>query len=158
MVSFPLRYCGVGKRSMKTYVAKESELKRRWYVIDAEGQVLGRMATRIVNILRGKNKPSYTPNVDTGDFVVVVNAEKIVVTGQKAQKKIYQTFSGYPGGRKEIKYADMLAKHPDRVVRLAVQRMIPKSRLGRQIIKKLKIYAGPNHPHKAQQPESLSMA
>jgi large subunit ribosomal protein L13 len=143
---------------MKTYVAKENELKRRWYVIDAEGEVLGRMATRIATILCGKNKPSYTPNVDTGDFVVVVNAEKVVVTGQKAQKKIYQTFSGYPSGRKEIKYADMLAKHPDRVVRLAVQGMIPKSRLGRQIIKKLKIYAGPDHPHKAQQPESLSMA
>jgi len=142
---------------MDTYVTKEVEVKRRWYVVDAENLVLGRMATRIADILRGKHKPCYTPNVDTGDFVVVINAEKVTVTGKKAQQKVYQRYSGYPGGLKEIKYADMQQKHPDRIIRLAVQRMIPKNRLGRKMIKKLKVYKGPEHPHEAQKPEALSI-
>ncbi len=142
---------------MKTYAAKEVEIKRRWYLVDAENKVLGRMATRIADILRGKHKPSYTPNVDTGDFVIVINAEKVAVTGKKAQQKVYQRYSGYPGGLREIKYADMQRKHPDRIIRLAVQRMIPRNRLGRKMIRKLKIYAGPDHPHQAQKPESLSI-
>jgi large subunit ribosomal protein L13 len=142
---------------MKTYAAKEIEVKRRWYVVDAENQILGRMATRIANILRGKNKPCYTPNVDTGDFVVVINAEKVAVTGKKAQQKVYQRYSGYPSGLKEIKYADMKERHPERIIRLAVQRMIPKNRLGRKVIRKLKIYKGPDHPHEAQGPEVLTI-
>ena len=142
---------------MKTYAAKEVEVKRRWYLVDAENQILGRMATRIANVLRGKHKPTYTPNVDTGDFVVVINAEKVAVTGKKAQQKVYQRYSGYPSGLKKIKYADMQRRHPDRIIRLAVQRMIPKNRLGRKVIKKLKIYSGPDHPHEAQKPAVLSI-
>ena len=142
---------------MKTYVPKQNEIQRQWYIVDAEGQVLGRMATRIADVLRGKHKPSFTPNMDTGDFIVVVNAEKVVVTGKKAVQKTYQTYSGYPGGLTEKSYATVMAKHPDRIIRLAVRRMIPKNKLGRQIIKKLKIYAGPDHPHEAQQPQTLSI-
>jgi len=142
---------------MKTYVAKENEIKRQWYLVDAEGQVLGRMASRIADVLRGKRKPYYTPNVDSGDFVVVINAEKVVVTGKKAQQKVYQRYSGYPGGLKEIKYADMLKKHPDRIIRLAVKRMIPKNKLGDRVLRKLKVYRGPDHPHEAQRPEVLPM-
>lgn len=141
---------------MKTYVAKEKEIERQWYLVDADGQVLGRMATRIADVLRGKHKPCYTPNVDAGDFVIVINAEKVVVTGKKAQQKVYQRYSGYPGGLKKIKYADMLERHPDRIIRLAVQRMIPKNKLGRRVLKKLRVFSGPEHPHTAQQPEVLS--
>ncbi len=143
---------------MRTYAAKESEIERRWYLVDAEGQVLGRLATRIADVLRGKHKPTYTPNVDTGDFVVVINAEKVVVTGKKEQQKVYQRYSGYPGGLKEIKYTDMRNQHPERIVELAVKRMIPKNKLGRKVVKKLKVYRGPNHPHEAQQPEALSLS
>jgi len=142
---------------MKTYAAKEIEIKRQWHLVDAEGKVLGRMASRIADVLRGKHKPCYTPNVDTGDFVVVINAGKVVVTGKKAQQKVYQRYSGYPGGLKEIKYADMLERHPERIIRLAVRRMIPNNKLGRRVLKKLKVYRGPEHPHEAQQPEVLSM-
>ncbi len=142
---------------MKTYAAKESEVERRWYLVDAKGQILGRMATRIADVLRGKHKPQYTPHVDTGDFVIVVNAEKVVVTGKKAEQKVYQRFSGYPSGLKRIKYADVLNRHPDRIIRLAVQRMIPKTKLGYKVLRKLKIYSGSDHPHKAQQPEVLSV-
>ena len=142
---------------MKTYVAKESEIQRRWFLVDAEGQVLGRLATRVADVLRGKNKPTYTPNVDTGDFVVVINAEKVVVTGKKEQQKVYQRYSGYPGGLKEIKYTVMRERHPERIIELAVKRMIPKNKLGRQVIKKLKVYRGPDHPHEAQQPEAISL-
>ena len=142
---------------MKTYAAKESEVERRWYLVDAEGQILGRMATRIADVLRGKHKPQYTPHVDTGDFVIVVNAKKVVVTGKKAEQKVYQRFSGYPSGLKRIKYADVLNRHPDRIIRLAVQRMIPKTKLGYKVLRKLKIYSGSDHPHKAQQPEVLSV-
>jgi large subunit ribosomal protein L13 len=143
---------------MKTYAAKENEIKRRWYLVDAEGQVLGRMATRIADVLRGKHKPRYTPNMDAGDFIIVVNAEKVTVTGKKAQQKVYQSYSGYPGGLKERKYADMLERHPERIIRLAVRRMIPKNKLGRRVLKKLKVYRGPEHPHEAQKPEVLSMS
>jgi large subunit ribosomal protein L13 len=143
---------------MKTYSAKQQEVERQWYVVDAQGRILGRMATRIADILRGKHKPCYTPNVDTGDFVVVVNAEKVMLTGKKPQQKIYQRYSGYPGGLKKIKFADMQKKFPERIVRLAVQRMVPNNRLGRKMMQKLKIYSGPNHPHEAQKPEALSLA
>ena len=142
---------------MKTYAAKEIEIKRQWHLVDAEGKVLGRMASRIADVLRGKHKPCYTPNVDTGDFVVVINAGKVVVTSKKAQQKVYQRYSGYPGGLKEIKYADMLERHPERIIRLAVRRMIPSNKLGRRVLKKLKVYRGPEHPHEAQQPQVLSM-
>jgi large subunit ribosomal protein L13 len=142
---------------MKTYVAKESEIQRRWFLFDAEGQVLGRLATRIADVLRGKNKPTYTPNVDTGDFVVVINAEKVVVTGNKEQQKVYQRYSGYPSGLKEIKYTVMRERHPERIIELAVRRMIPKNKLGRKVIKKLKVYRGSDHPHEAQQPEAISL-
>ncbi len=142
---------------MKTYAAKESEIKRRWYLVDAQGQILGRMACRIADVLRGKHKPCYTPNVDAGDFIIVVNAEKVTVTGKKAQQKVYQSYSGYPGGLKETKYADMLERHPERIIRLAVRRMIPKNKLGRKVLKKLKVYRGSEHPHEAQKPEVLSI-
>jgi large subunit ribosomal protein L13 len=143
---------------MKTYSAKEAEIERQWYVVDATGRILGRMATRIADVLRGKHKPCYTPNADTGDFVVVVNAEKIILTGKKPQQKVYHRYSGYPSGLKEIKFEDMQKKHPERIVRLAVQRMVPNNRLGRKMMKKLKIYRGPDHPHEAQKPEVLSVA
>lgn len=142
---------------MKTYAAKESEIERRWYLVDAQGQILGRMACRIADVLRGKHKPCYTPNVDAGDFIIVVNAEKVTVTGKKAQQKVYQSYSGYPGGLKETKYADMLERHPERIIRLAVRRMIPKNKLGRKVLKKLKVYRGSEHPHEAQKPEVLSI-
>ena len=143
---------------MKTYSAKQHEIARQWYVVDAKDRILGRMATRIADVLRGKHKPCYTPNVDTGDFVVVVNAEKVTLTGKKPQQKIYQRYSGYPGGLKKIKFADMQKKFPERIVRLAVQRMVPNNRLGRKMMQKLKIYSGPNHPHEAQKPEVLLLA
>ncbi|ACL25854.1 MULTISPECIES: 50S ribosomal protein L13 [Chloroflexus] len=138
---------------MKTYHQKPSEVQRDWYVIDASGKVLGRLATQISTLLRGKHKPTFTPSIDGGDFVIVVNAEKIVLTGRKPEQKIYYRHSGYPGGLKEIPYKMMLAKHPERILRLAVKRMLPKNRMGRRLLSKLRIYAGPNHPHAAQQPK-----
>ncbi|MGB9738396.1 MAG: 50S ribosomal protein L13 [Chloroflexus aggregans] len=138
---------------MKTYHQKPSEVQRDWYVIDASGKVLGRLATQISTLLRGKHKPTFTPSIDGGDFVIVVNAEKIVLTGRKPEQKIYYRHSGYPGGLKEIPYKVMLAKHPERILRLAVKRMLPKNRMGRRLLSKLRIYAGPNHPHAAQQPK-----
>lgn len=138
---------------MKTYVAKASEIERKWYVIDAEDQVLGRIASEIATILRGKHKPEFTPFLDIGDFVIVVNADKVRVTGGKENKKIYRRHSGYPGGLKETTYAELQAKHPERIIKLAVKGMLPKNALGRQMIKKLKVYAGPEHNHQAQQPE-----
>ncbi|HOO76453.1 MAG TPA: 50S ribosomal protein L13 [bacterium] len=140
---------------MKTYSAKPEEMTRTWYLVDAEGQVLGRLATRIADILRGKNKPIFTPHVDTGDFVVVVNAEKVVVTGRKSQQMEYQRYSGYPGGLKSVPYKTMLKNHPERIIEHAVKGMVPHNRLGRQVLKKLKVYAGPAHPHEAQHPEPL---
>ncbi len=134
------------------------DIDKKWYVVDAEGQTLGRMATRIADILRGKHKPIYTPHMDTGDFVVVINAEKVVVTGKKAEQKEYQRYSGYPGGLKKISFQRMLNTHPERIIEHAVRGMIPHNRLGRAVIKKLKVYAGPAHPHESQQPELLKIS
>ena len=141
----------------KTWNAKKGEVERRWYVVDADGQNLGRLATRIADTLRGKQKPQYTPHVDTGDFVVVVNAEKVVVTGQKLDQKRYYRHSGYPGGIKERSLNDMLERRPEEVIRLAVKGMLPRNRLARQQLGKLKIYAGPEHPHQAQAPAPLEV-
>ena len=143
---------------MKTWHAKTDEIERRWYVVDAEGQTLGRLATRIADTLRGKRKPEYTPHVDTGDFVVVVNAEKIAVTGKKREQKIYYRHSGYPGGLRERTFAEELERRPTEVLRKAVKGMLPRNRLARQQINKLKIYAGPEHPHVAQNPQDLPEA
>jgi large subunit ribosomal protein L13 len=140
---------------MKTWNAKNDEIERRWYVVDAEGQTLGRLATRIADTLRGKRKPEYTPHVDTGDFVVVVNAEKIAVTGKKREEKIYYRHSGYPGGLRERTLGEELERRPTEVLRKAVKGMLPRNRLARQQINKLKIYAGPEHPHVAQNPKDL---
>ena len=134
-------------------MARPLEVERKWYVIDAEGKTLGRLASEIARVLRGKNKPQYTPHVDVGDFVVVVNAQKVVVTGKKAEQKVYRRHSGYPGGMKETSYGRMLERRPEEIVRRAVYGMMPKSRLARQQMRKLKIYAGPEHPHAAQNPQ-----
>jgi large subunit ribosomal protein L13 len=142
---------------MKSYMARPLEVERKWYVVDAEGQTLGRLATEIARILRGKNKPQYTPHVDTGDFVVVVNAEKVVVTGKKAEQKVYRRHSGYPGGLKETSYEQMMERRPAEILRRAVRGMMPKNRLARQQLRKLKIYAGPEHPHAAQNPQKLEV-
>lgn len=137
----------------KTFVTKKEDVQREWYVVDAAGQTLGRLATRLAHRLRGKHKPTYSPSVDTGDYVIVVNAEKIHVTGKKMDQKIYYRHTGYPGGLKEITLRNLLQKHPARVIEHAVRGMLPKNRLGRQMFKKLKVYVGPDHPHEAQQPE-----
>ena len=143
--------------STKSFIAKPAEVERKWYVIDADGKNLGRMASQIAAILRGKNKPTYTPHVDCGDYVIVINAEKVAVTGKKRQEKIYKRHSGYPGGLKETNFEDMMAKHPTEAVRHAVKGMMPNGRLGRQMYKKLKVYAGPEHNHAAQKPEVLDI-
>lgn len=130
---------------------------RRWFVCDARGQVLGRMATRVATVLRGKHRPTFAPHVDAGDFVVVVNAAEVVLTGRKRQDKVYHRHTGYPGGVRSLSAEEMLAKHPTRVVRKAVEGMLPRNRLGRRLASKLKIYAGPEHPHEAQRPEPLSL-
>jgi large subunit ribosomal protein L13 len=140
---------------MKTWNAKPAEVQRRWYVVDAEGETLGRLATRVADTLRGKGKPEYTPHVDTGDFVVVVNAEKVAVTGKKLEQKLYYRHSGYPGGLRSRTLAVELERRPTEVLRKAVKGMLPRNRLGRAQIRKLKIYAGPEHPHEAQQPQPL---
>ena len=140
---------------MKTYVTNPGEVEREWYVVDATGQTLGRLASRVATVLRGKHKPIYSPSVDAGDHVIVINADKIHVTGRKLDQKIYYRYSGYPGGLKEITLRNLLDKRPTRVIRLAVRGMLPKNRLGRKMLKKLKIYAGPDHPHAAQQPKPL---
>ncbi len=142
---------------MKTYVATPNDRERNWLLIDAEGQTLGRLATRIADALRGKRKPTYTPHVDVGDFVVVVNAEKISVTGAKRQEKLYHRHSGYPGGLKTRTLGEMLERRPEEVIRLAVKGMLPRNRLARKQLTKLKIYAGPEHPHAAQQPQKLEI-
>ena len=143
--------------SAKTYTAKPGEIERRWHVVDAEGQTLGRLATRIADVLRGKDKPVYTPHVDTGDFVIVVNAEKIAVTGKKLTDKLYHRFTGYIGNLKTETLAQALAAHPERVIETAVKGMLPKNPLGRAMYSKLKVYKGPNHPHSAQQPQALDI-
>jgi large subunit ribosomal protein L13 len=138
-------------------MARPLEVERKWYVIDAEARTLGRLASEIARILRGKNKPQYTPHVDVGDFVVVVNADKIVVTGKKAEQKVYRRHSGYPGGMKETSYERMLERRPEEILRKAVYGMMPKTRLARQQFRKLKIYAGPEHPHAAQNPQQYEV-
>lgn len=139
----------------KTYVTKAEEIKREWVVVDAANQNLGRLATKVAALLRGKHKPTFTPNLDCGDFVVVVNAEKITVTGGKLLEKQYFDYSGYPDGLRITALKDQLARHPDRVITHAVRGMLPHNRLGRAMLKKLKVYAGPDHPHKAQQPKKV---
>ncbi len=142
---------------MKTYQAKKEEVEHQWYLVDAEGKVLGRLATELAKILRGKNKPIYTPHVDTGDFVIVVNAGKVALTGKKMKDKIYYHHTGYPGGIREMSAEKLLAKKPTEMIRIAVKGMLPKNSLGRQMIQKLKIYAGAKHPHEAQKPVSLQI-
>jgi len=142
---------------MKTYQAKKEELKYQWYLVNAEGKVLGRLASELAKILRGKHKPTFTPHLDTGDFVVVVNAEKVGLTGKKLKDKIYYRHTGYPGGIKEVSAEKLLAKKPTELIRRAVKGMLPKNSLGRQMFRKLKVYAGPNHPHKAQNPVPLEL-
>lgn len=139
---------------MKTFSAKEKDVVRKWHVIDLDGKTVGRAATEIAILLRGKHKPIYTPHVDCGDFVVCINAEKINFTGNKLDDKIYRRHSNYPSGLKEISAGNLLEKAPEQVIRFAVQGMVPKNSLGRKILKKLKVYAGPNHPHEAQQPQN----
>ena len=141
---------------MKTFLPQISEIERNWYVVDAEDQVLGRMATRIASFLMGKEKPIYTNFLDTGDFVVVVNIDKIKLSGKKWDDKFYYSHSGYPGGLKQISAARLMEKHPDRVIKHAVKGMLPKNKLGRQMLKRLKVYTGPEHPHDAQKPENLT--
>ncbi|KPJ54321.1 50S ribosomal protein L13 [candidate division TA06 bacterium DG_24] len=142
---------------MRTYVPGLLEAEQRWYVVDAEGKVLGRLASRIAYILRGKHRPEFTPHLDLGDHVIVINAEKVIVTGQKSQTKTYHRHSGYPGGVKTITFKQMLEKHPERVIYLAVKGMLPRNRLGRRMLKKLRVYSGPTHPHQAQTPEVLAI-
>jgi large subunit ribosomal protein L13 len=141
----------------KTYVTKPAEVKREWFVVDAEGKTLGRLASEIARILRGKHKPIYSPSVDTGDYVIVVNAQKIQVTGRRLDQKKYYRHSGYMGGLSEITLRDQLERYPNRVIEAAVKGMLPKNRLGRQMIKKLKVYAAADHPHQAQQPAVLEI-
>jgi large subunit ribosomal protein L13 len=143
---------------MSTYVPKPGEVAAKWHVIDASDKVLGRLASRIAILLQGKHKPTYTPYVDTGDFVIVTNAEKIVVTGKKAEVLEFDTYSRYPGGRRVYSYKTMKEKHPEKILELAVRRMLPKSKMGRNILAKLKIYRGATHPHAAQQPKELVLA
>jgi large subunit ribosomal protein L13 len=142
---------------MKTCQAKNEELDPKWYLVNAEGKILGRLSTELAKILRGKNKPTYTPHLDTGDFVIVVNAGKVTLTGKKMKDKIYYHHTGYPGGIKETNAEKLLAKKPTEMIRIAVKGMLPKTSLGRQMLRKLKIYAGPNHPHEAQRPVSLEL-
>lgn len=141
----------------KTTMVKKEEVQRKWYVVDASGKVLGRLASQIAKILMGKHKPNYTPHVDMGDYVVVVNADKVVLTGKKWKQKVYYWHSGYPGGLKSMTAEQMLQKHPERLVWLAVRRMLPKTVLGRRMLKRLKVYASPTHPHEAQKPEPISL-
>jgi large subunit ribosomal protein L13 len=142
---------------MRTYVATPATRERNWLVVDASGQTLGRLATQIANALRGKRKPEYTPHCDVGDFVIVVNAEKIAVTGRKREAKMYYRHSGYPGGLRARTLNDMIERRPEEVIRLAVKGMLPRTRLGRQQLRKLKVYAGPDHPHAAQQPQPMEV-
>lgn len=140
-----------------TYIAKKADIDRKWYVVDAEGKTLGRLASEVAKVLRGKNKPIYTPHVDTGDYVIVINAEKVAVTGKKLDQKVYTHHSGYIGGLKETTLKEMLAKKPENVITHAVKGMLPKNALGRSMIKKLRVYAGAEHDHQAQKPEVLEI-
>jgi large subunit ribosomal protein L13 len=150
------QWCSRGlSHAVKTFVATPSDRQRDWLIVDATGQTLGRLATQIADALRGKRKPTYTPHIDTGDFVVVINAEKIAVTGNKREDKLYHRHSGYPGGLKTRTLNDMLERRPEEVIRLAVKGMLPRNRLARKQITKLKVYAGPDHPHAAQKPQPM---
>ncbi len=142
---------------MKTYLAKKNEITADWYCVDATGQALGRLAAQVARLLMGKHKPIYTPNVDCGDFVVITNASQVRLTGNKAQTKTYERYSYHPGGRKVIPFATMIQRHPDRVIRHAVRRMMPKNKLARQMLSKLKVYDGPEHPHAAQKPKPFKL-
>ena len=142
---------------MKTYTARAEDMEREWFLVNAEGKTLGRLASEIAQVLRGKHKPIYTPHLDCGDFVIVVNAEKVRVTGRKLDQKMYYRHTGYPGGIKSISLRNQLQKHPERVLEAAVRGMLPKNRLGRKMFKKLKVYAGNSHPHQAQQPKALEL-
>ena len=141
---------------MKTYMPNPSQVERKWYVVDAEGKTLGRLASEVAKVLRGKNKPVYTPHIDTGDYVIIINAEKVAVTGKKLDQKVYYHHSDYVGGMKETTLKEMMAKKPEKVLELAVKGMLPKGPLGRSMIKKLHVYAGPEHKHEAQKPEVLT--
>ena len=141
---------------MKTYMANPDKIERKWYVVDADGQTLGRLASEVAKVLRGKNKPVYTPHIDTGDYVIIINAEKVDVTGKKLDQKVYYHHSDYVGGMKETTLKEMMAKKPEKVLELAVKGMLPKGPLGRSMIKKLHVYAGPEHKHEAQKPEVLT--
>ncbi len=138
---------------MKTYMAKPAEVERKWYVIDASGQTLGRISSEVASILRGKHKPTYTPHVDTGDFVIIINAEQVKLTGDKLNQKMYRYHTGYPGGLKEMDYKTLLQKRPEKAIETAVKGMLPHNRLGNKMYKKLKVYRGSEHPHQAQKPE-----
>jgi len=142
---------------VRTFTAKKAEIEREWYLVDAEGQTLGRLASAIAPILKGKHKPIYTPHLDCGDYVIVINADKVRVTGRKLDQKFYYHHSGYPGGLTSISLRDQLTKHPERVLQAAVRGMLPKNKLGRQMFKKLKVYADDSHPHQAQQPKLLEL-
>ena len=142
---------------MKTFMAKKGDIESKWLLVDADGRVLGRLASKIAPILMGKHRPTYTPHVDTGDHVIVVNAEKVKVTGKKAQDKQYDYYTHYPGGHKFVSFADMMARKPEKVIELAVKRMLPKNKLGRKMLKKLKVHRGPEHDHNAQKPENIEL-
>ena len=144
--------------SVKTYVPNESEIERKWYIVDAEDAVLGRLATEVASILRGKHKPQFTPHLDAGDYVIVVNAEKVRVTGAKENQKMYYRHSRYPGGLRSMTFNQMIEKHPERVIEAAVRGMLPKNALGRRMLRKLRVFTGPDHPHAAQQPIELNVA
>ena len=148
---------GVSRTVEKTFILKSEDVQRDWYVVDAEGQTLGRLATQIAVVLRGKHKPSFSPAVDSGDFVIVVNAEKVRTTGRKLDQKMYHRYSGYPGGLKSTSLRTMLSTYPERVVEHAVRGMLPKNRLGRRMLKRLKAYGGADHPHQAQDPKPLEL-
>ncbi|WP_243342441.1 50S ribosomal protein L13 [Anaerococcus sp. AGMB09787] len=144
-------------KHQKTYTATPDSFERKWYVVDAEGMVLGRLASQVAAVLRGKNKPTFTPHIDTGDYVIVINAEKVILTGNKEDQKEYQRYSGYAGGQKITKYKDMKEKHPERIITHAVEGMLPKNKLGRAMAKKLRVYVGSDHKHEAQMPEVLEL-
>lgn len=143
--------------NQKTYVVKEADIQRKWILVDATGQTLGRLASKVAQVLKGKHKPTYSPHLDGGDYVVVVNADKIEVTGRKLDQKMYYRHTGYPGGIREINLRGLLARHPTQALKFAVRGMLPKNRLGRRMLKKLKIYAGSEHPHQAQKPEAVEL-
>ena len=154
MLSVEILECTV---IMKSFMAKTNQVEQNWELVDADGQILGRMAVKIATALMGKNKPTYTPHVDTGDYVIVINAEKITVSGKKADQKEYDYYTGYPSGRKIVSFEDMMAKKPERVIEMAVRRMLPKNKLGRVMFKKLKVFRGPKHDHAAQSPEPMKL-